>query len=376
MKPESGLGPERQADARAPERGASGAAPTDTPGASAYPRAPSQDPPQNVCKNVPRDSSIPDATATAFHARDLLSPEGAARVAAFVQARRDATGLFCDRAGHPDLYYTVFGLGALLALGVGLPPSGDIRPFLDAGSAGGGSFTDWASRIRCLRCLILLGEAQPGDTRRYAPAIDGLNRYRSADGGYAHEREQAEQGTVYAAYLAEQAYRDAGIAWPGAAHVIASLDALRTTDGGYTNHPGTRGATTTATAAAIVLLARYGKPGRAQQAAAFLATVRHPDGGYRAAAPVLLPDLLSTATALYAESLCEPAAEKPPFSMTAAFIEGLWQNNGGFSGHAADSVADVEYTFYALLALGALAVIHRPEDGDHTQTQRPVSNRR
>jgi hypothetical protein len=73
---------------------------------------------------------------------------------------------------------------------------------------------------------------------------------------------------------------------------------------------------------------------------------------------VSLPDLLSTATALYAESLCVPLTEKPPFLSTTTFIEGLWHNDGGFRSHAADPVSDVEYTFYALLALGALDAIH------------------
>jgi hypothetical protein len=306
------------------------------------------------------NAPLPDIIATAARSRALISEEGAARVTVFILSARGTADLFCDRAGRPDLYYTVFGLGGLVALGAGLPQPRDLRPCFDAGdgAAAGGSFIDWVSRVRCLHCLNLLGDEQPGDAQRFEQAVAHLDRYRSADGGYSHEREQAAQGTVYAAYLVEQAHQDAGIAWPDPERAITSLDTLRTPDGGYTNHTGTPCGTTTATAAAAVLLTRHGKCEQARQAVDYLAKQRHPDGGYRAAPAVSLPDLLSTATALYAESLCEPLSENPPFLPTAAFIEGLWNSDGGFRSQAADPVSDVEYTFYALLALGALDAIH------------------
>lgn len=315
---------------------------------------------------MPLRDSLPDAAATAALARDTLSVEGAARVVAFIGSRRAANGLFRDRAGRPDLYYTVFGLDGLIALQAALPtPHGVIRSFFDADNTpvAGGSFIDWASHIRCLRGLRLLGHGRQDDACRLERALARLEGWRSADGGYAHEWPRAAHGTVYAAYLAEQAYRDAGAAWPEPERAIASLDALRTPDGGYSNHPGTRRCTATATAAAAVLLARCGARERALQAAAVLAALRHPEGGTRAAPSVPLPDLLSTATALYAESLCPPLPAAAPFRETAAFVESLWSDDGGFRGHAADPIADVEYTFYALLALGALAAIRARSSG-------------
>jgi hypothetical protein len=37
------------------------------------------------------------------------------------------------------------------------------------------------------------------------------------------------------------------------------------------------------------------------------------------------------------------------------FLDSLWTNEGGFHGHWGDDHLDVEYTSYALLALGHLA---------------------
>jgi hypothetical protein len=38
------------------------------------------------------------------------------------------------------------------------------------------------------------------------------------------------------------------------------------------------------------------------------------------------------------------------------FVDSLWTSQGAFYGTWADDVADCEYTFYGLLALGHLAV--------------------
>ena len=41
---------------------------------------------------------------------------------------------------------------------------------------------------------------------------------------------------------------------------------------------------------------------------------------------------------------------------TLDFVDSLWSNRGAFHGHWADDDLDVEYCFYALLALGHLSV--------------------
>ena len=47
---------------------------------------------------------LPDIITTAARSRVLISSEGADRVADFILTARGASGLFCDRAGRPDLY--------------------------------------------------------------------------------------------------------------------------------------------------------------------------------------------------------------------------------------------------------------------------------
>lgn len=295
----------------------------------------------------------PEPIATASRARALLHPESRAAILDFLLSKLDPQGGFHDRSGHSDLYYTVFGLGSLLALGCALPTPDATRAFLKAARTGcPASFIDLVAWIRCNRCLA----AGDPDTRVPQQALAAeLARYRSADGGFSHEHGQRVRGTLYAAFLADQAYGDLGVCLPGACQLIRSIEPLQTPEGGYSNQAGMPAATTTATASAAVLFERYHAPGRAGAALDCLEGLGAPDGGYRASRETPVADLLSTATAVYARCVCHRPVDDALRRRTAAFVESLWHGNGGFQGHPADPVADVEYTFYGLLALGSMA---------------------
>ena len=79
-----------------------------------------------------------------------------------------------------------------------------------------------------------------------------------------------------------------------------------------------------------------------------------PDGGFLAMPQAPFPDLLSTATALHALAGMNASLDGIRDSCIA-FVKTLWAGKG-FRGHWLDDVADCEYTFYALLALGHLSI--------------------
>ena len=89
--------------------------------------------------------------------------------------------------------------------------------------------------------------------------------------------------------------------------------------------------------------------------AGWLLARQHTSGGFPAMPNAPIPDLLSTATALYALA-CMDADIGPIRERCLDFIDSLWTGDGGFHGHWADDYLDAEYTFYGLLALGLLAV--------------------
>jgi hypothetical protein len=76
-------------------------------------------------------------------------------------------------------------------------------------------------------------------------------------------------------------------------------------------------------------------------------------GGFNATQEAPVPDLLSTAVALYALRFAGTDLRKiKPACLD--FVDSLYKD-GGFGGNVFDRDPDIEYTFYGLLALGALA---------------------
>ena len=269
-------------------------------------------------------------------------------VAAFLRARSNPDGGFQDRAGASDLYYTVFGLDALIALQETLPTDRTAAFLAAHATVPDLDFVHASCLARgwaALRCLP--------DNAVVDDVIGRLEACRTADGGYATQP-GAAHGSAYAAFLALGAYQDLGRELPRPEGVLQSLAALRAADGSYANHPGLPSGMTPSTAAAVMVLRHLGGP-QDRDAGMWLLDRCHAGGGFFASPAAPLPDLLSTATALHALSslhlplggLTEPCLD---------FVDSLWTNRGGFFGTWADDDADCEYTYYALLALGHLSL--------------------
>ncbi len=280
-----------------------------------------------------------------------LSPkllgESGELVESFLRSQLSPEGGFRDRAGRPDLYYTVFGLEGLLALQASLPTpevSGYLRGF------GDGAGLDFVHLVCLARCWagVTRGMEWPA-----AGILERVEQYRTADGGY-NQQAGAAHGTAYAAFLAMGAYQDCGATPPNAEGLVASIGQLRAEDGGFANMPLAKHGVTTATAGAATLMRQLGlePDGRLAE---WLLSRSLPAGGFFATSGAPIPDLLSTATALHAlaglhvplDGLREPCLD---------FVDSLWTNRGGFFGHWSDDAIDTEYTYYGLLALGHLAV--------------------
>src|SRR5262245_50763525 len=175
-------------------------------------------------------------------------------VAAFLRDRLNPDGGFQDRAGSSDLYYTVFGLDALIALQEALPVE-RTAAYLDG-------FRDCDRldfvHLCCLARTWAALRRQP-DRELVDRLLSRLEAHRRDDGGYATEP-GAAHGSVYGAYLAFGAYQDLGCAMPDGDGVLKSLRRLRAADGSYANHPGLPSGTTTATAAAVLLMHQLHAP--------------------------------------------------------------------------------------------------------------------
>lgn len=284
--------------------------------------------------------------ATARRGAQRLAAESADVVAAFLTGCV-AGGGFRGRSEGTDLYYTAFGIDGLLALGRELP--GGLGDFLSGFGEGDGlDLVHLACLVRC-RARWLAGSADPLRERLSA----GVERFRSGDGGYSREP-GAVAGTVYGAFLGAGAWDDLGGRPPKLLRLAGSVRACRLRDGSFADRRGMDGGSTPATAAAVTLGARAGR--RQRRAEAWLEQRFTECGGVTAGPQVSAPDLLSTATALYALESAGATADITPAQRdaTEALVEALWDESGGFCGAPGDAAPDCEYTFYALLALGCL----------------------
>lgn len=267
----------------------------------------------------------------------------------YLRSQLTPAGGFADRAGNPDLYYTVFGLEGLFALRADLPIP-QVLGYLK--SQGAGEQLDFVH----LSCLCRCWAGMPKDEHKHIPAdviLGKVESFRSADGGYAQEPGEAD-GTIYGCFLALGAYQDLGRDLPDVPGVLNCVNRLRAEDGGYANQLDVPLGLTPSTAAAVTLLRQYHQP-IPEGIGDWLLSRHAKDGGFFATPLTPMPDLLSTATALHAlaglhvnlDPIREPCLD---------FIDTLWTSRGGFHGTWSDDTLDVEYTYYGLLALGHLSI--------------------
>lgn len=275
----------------------------------------------------------------------LLGQEARDLVVDFLRTQLHLSGGFIDRSGNADLYYTVFGLESLIALRADLPTS--IKSYLSGFRDGDG--LDFVHLACLARCCADAGIQAPGAEK----VRERIESFRSKDGGY-NASAGAETGTAYHSFLALGAYQDLKAEMPDPEGLLRCLESLRADDGGYANAAEMPMGLTPPTAAAVTLLRQFHRPVPREVSTWLLSCVSE-QGGFFATPMAPIPDLLSTATALHALVSMDADVEKIK-EPCIDFIDTLWTSKGAFYGSWQDDVADVEYTYYALLALGHLSL--------------------
>jgi prenyltransferase beta subunit len=285
-----------------------------------------------------------DLINSASRAKDVLG-NSVELVTTFLKSQINTDGGFRGRSSDSDLYYTVFAAESLLAISpdFSLSETANYLRQYDKDPASMG-LVDLACYIRCMADI----SADFSD-RDFGHMIES---FRTDDGGFNIER-SAKTSTAYGSFLALGAFQDSGLDIPDPNGIIASLAALKTSSGGYSNELAIKTPATPATAAVISILHHLGGD-IGNETIDWLVVQISPQGGFLAMEKAPVADLLSTATALYALSLTG-ANFSDLQEKCLDFVDTLWDGKGGFSGNCFDKVSDCEYTFYGLLALGLLS---------------------
>lgn len=276
-----------------------------------------------------------------------LDADAVRSVRDFVRSQFNDDGGIRGRSRESDLYYTVFGLECAQALDLESPVG--LRGFLERQCGADLDFVHCTCLARCLE--LAWPEIHAERPKWTAHLRQRIFVHLCAEGGF-HSEVGSRHGSVYDSFLGMLACESVGEPFPEPERLLACLGPLQKSGGGFRNDSRWEAATTPVTAAALGLYweLQQTPPAGSREWLLARGCAR---GGFAAAALVPLPDLLSTATALHA---LRPhgLVDQGHADACLDFVTSVWDESGGFCGHALDRKADCEYTFYALLSLGNL----------------------
>ena len=264
----------------------------------------------------------------------------------FLATQRAADEAFVNKAGQADLYYTSFGW--VLAYILGFPL--DRKKMLHYLDGLDPTALDVVHTAAYLRCRTLLRAFKvPSWTAalwRFAqPLKERLARRDFTSADYPHH----DPHSPYAQFIRLMLREDLGEETESSARAtISSLEKYHTPIGGFSNEKGFPTPSVNATAAALAVqgqLMGYWP----NETVDHLWRTQEETGGFRADPQAPLPDLLSTATALFVLKCYHRSPRVSPQS----FVEAHWLDSGGFGATLWDQESDTEYLFYGLLALGS-----------------------
>lgn len=264
---------------------------------------------------------------------DLLNQESKEQVRNWITSKQTSVGGFPDRAGNCDLYYTLFGFFLAEAL-----EADSVFPLLRDYIRK--TATEKDHRGIDLFCMAILNASLfpvHTENKRLTDAI------RKISGDKEVLQNSYTPFLVILSLLSLHDYR-------GVIRLLKVLEA---------SGPETGKPCTVVAAQQVVAYFRSGGncgiTGNVRDAAAStgpLSPYYRENGGFAALKETREPDLLSTAAALFALRFmdCDLRLIRPG---CLEFINCLY-HDGGFSAVKSDTETDVEYTFYGLLALGAM----------------------
>ena len=287
--------------------------------------------------------------AVAMRSPSVLG-EATGLILEFLKSQHHDLGGMMNRAGDPDLYYSFFGLECMKILGYKYDEDKWVN-YLNQFGCGGG---DDLIHLSCLaRCWANLSKDRMPNGLRQS-LLKQLDGFKSVDGAFNTLPKQ-EKGSAYGCFVAIDTYHNLNSTIPNTTPVVDRILKVQTPTGAFAFDEGMPEGTTPTTAAAVIGLSTLGYPiEKLSMSREWLLMRRHPQGGLLAVPEAPMPDLLSTATALHTLSKMGENFDDWKESCLD-FIDSLWVNKGGFYAHWSDDVLDVEYLFYALLALGHLA---------------------
>ena len=274
--------------------------------------------------------------------RERLSEEALCHITRFVESQKNDDESFVNKNKTTDLYYTMFGW--LLACVLSIRTDNKMTSlYLKQQNTKEMDLIHYAAFIRCRLLQMLLAGS------RVKLLLNSLSPIQVKSIHEFSEFPHDDVESPYSKFVWLSLMEDANKRIKNKDEIIANLMEYKVPDGGYSNIKRSSNAATNATVAALAVMGQlYGY--KENKDILFLKDLQQESGGFAATIDSPVPDLLSTATSLFILHCYNIKPKTSPRD----FIEAHWLDSGGFSATLLDDVSDVEYTFYGLLALGAL----------------------
>ena len=288
---------------------------------------------------------------TLSHASSLLHPEAMDAIGGYIHGQLRHDGGFADRNGDSDLYYTMFGLSCAAVLNLKVPHE-RIAGFLDRFPPETLDLIHLDCLIKCRAAANLLRNPALASIAGRFAALRNLSVDSTTKKAVKRLLNADDSSSAYNWFLRLNAAQDCGLKLPWDSKIIELLELCRKPEGGFSNRSEIKTPALNATVAAI-LFKRQLTGINDVPALNWLSGQITASGGFKAAPETPLPDLMSTATALFTLKVCGMLTEATR-ELSHNFIFEHWRESGGFSGNIIDNHCDCEYTFYGLLAAGAI----------------------
>ncbi|MCX6238632.1 MAG: hypothetical protein NTY07_13900 [Bacteroidia bacterium] len=252
----------------------------------------------------------------------MLDPEMIAEIRSFIGSKQTAQGGFADRGGKCDLYYTLFGYYIAESFSV----------------------TEVTEPLK--KYLATVTSTNLSGVYLYCGAI----LYAKLFGLDAKSEKLRKQIVADLTKPDSKHPEYAGFLGILALYYLEDYLNIQRIVNQYKRFIPMSGNPCPVVAATAVLLGMAGN--RSPEAVEMLKSFCRESGGFAALHKAPSEDLLSTGVALYALHFLDADIRliKPG---CLSFVDDLY-DNGGFRATPSDSITDVEYTFYGLLALGSM----------------------
>jgi geranylgeranyl transferase type-2 subunit beta len=269
----------------------------------------------------------------------------------FLLTQQTASGGFRGREGDADLYYSGFAVRALAVTG-GIPDA-TLPLFTAYLRQSSPALTGPIDLLSWLYAALVVQASGGDDLLEEMPpdfpdqVIASLNTLRTADGGFAKTHEGA-LGSTYQSFLVSLILELFGKPLPRKNAMIQFLFDRQRDDGGFVEIAPMKRSGTNPTAAAVALLRNLNAIDQE------ITDVVSSEGGFQANTRIPFADGLSTFTGLLTAQDLGRRDIISPDKILHYVQSSLELPEGGFRGASWDQQADAEYTFYGLGILGLL----------------------